>query len=279
MEEHSENNANGAPTGQTKARSKIPWLWVIPIPVALVIGLLIGAQLPDGDRAPEAALGAQSPSQTTPAAPAPGGTDAAESSPAAAEPGETAPEVPDMARLDADDPTAVGDIDAPVVMVTYSDLQCPFCAKWTDGTLPELMEKYVDAGALRIEWRDLDLFGDTSKTAAHAAQAAAMQDRYTDFQARMATGGKIAKESAYTDDSLRDIAQELGMDPERFLTDMDSTEAKDAVQRNIDEAMSIAVMSTPSFLINKTPFVGAQPTENFIQAIDAELAKTEGAAK
>ena len=272
MEEHSENSANGAPTGQSKVRGKIPWLWVIPIPVALIIGLLIGAQLPGRGTAQDASPGA--PSQTAPGAQAPGATD-----PASSEPGEATPGVPDMARLDADDPTAVGDIDAPVVMVTYSDLQCPFCAKWTDGTLPELMDKYVDAGVLRIEWRDLDLFGDTSKTAAHAAQAAAMQGGYAEFQARMATGGKISKESDYTDDSLRDIAQKLDMDPEKFLADMDSSEAKNAVQRNIDEAMSIAVMSTPSFLINKTPFVGAQPTQNFIQAIDAELAKTEGAAK
>ncbi|GAA5226469.1 DsbA family protein [Paeniglutamicibacter antarcticus] len=275
MEEHSENNAKGAPTGQTKARNKIPWLWIIPIPVALVIGLLIGAQLPDSDLTPAAA----SPSQTAPPAQAPNETGAEESSPAAANPDESAPEVPDMARLDADDPTAVGEVDAPVVMVTYSDLQCPFCAKWTDGTLPELMDKYVDTGQLRIEWRDLDLFGDTSKTAALAAQAAAMQDGYAAFQSRMAQGGKIAKESAYTDDSLKDIAKELGMDPEKFITDMDSSQAKDAVQRNIDEAMSLAVMSTPSFLINQTPFVGAQPTENFIKAIDAELEKTEGEAK
>ncbi|WP_417221103.1 DsbA family protein [Arthrobacter sp.] len=243
--------------GQRTARGQgVPWIWIAPIPVALVIGLLIGLQLPSpGD-----------------AAQAPAGTSQGPTEPA----GEKDPT--DVARLEPGDETAVGSVDAPVVMVAYTDFQCPYCAKWTDGTLPQLMDKYVDSGQLRIEWRDLDVFGQTSLVAARAGQAAAMQGGYQAFHARMAKGGSIASASAYGDANLKSTAEDLGLDGDRFLSDMDSRQAKDAVERNINEARSLGVASTPVFLINQSPFVGAQPTENFVQAIDAELQKTtEGA--
>lgn len=240
-------------------RRRVPWLWVAPIPVALAIGLLIGVQLPGGDQAPTPApaAAAQNPGQDT------------------GPPAQNTAALPDVARLDPKDPTALGDVNAPVVMVAYTDFQCPYCAKWTADTLPELMGRYIDHGLLRIEWRDLDLFGDESLVAAHAAQAAAMQGSYVAFHARMAEGGTIAKKSVYTDQNLKATAEDLGLDGEQFLADMDSKNAKDAVQRNLDEAVSLGVMSTPSFLINQTPFVGAQPMENFAAAIDAELRKAE----
>lgn len=235
---------------------KLPWVWIIPIPVALVIGLLIGVQLPFGN-------GGSSD-------PGPAAAPRDQQQPQQQSPGEDV-EVPDMARVDPEDPTAVGDVDAPVVMVAYSDFQCPYCAKWTANTLPTLMEKYVETGKLRIEWRDLDLFGDASLKAAQAAQAAGMQDGYLAFHERMSDGGKIADASAYEDKNLRATAEELGMDGDQLLKDMKGVHARDVVQQNIDEAMELGVTSTPSFLLNKTPFVGAQPAENFIEAIDQEI--------
>ncbi|MDN6171023.1 MAG: DsbA family protein [Micrococcaceae bacterium] len=243
---------------------KLPWVWIIPIPVALVIGLLIGMQLPFGNG---------SPSEPAPAA-APQEQQQQQPPQQEQAPGEDV-EVPDMARVDPEDPTAVGDVDAPVVMVAYSDFQCPFCAKWTANTLPTLMDKYVDEGKLRIEWRDLDIFGDASLKAAEAAQAAAMQDGYLEFHEEMSKDGKIADASAFEDKKLKATAEKLGMDGDQLIEDMNGVHAPDVVQQNIDEAMELGVTSTPSFLLNKTPFVGAQPTENFIEAIDKEIKAAE----
>ncbi|MFB0835061.1 DsbA family protein [Arthrobacter halodurans] len=240
------------PVGPAPARRKMPWFWILPIPVALVVGLLIGAQLPVGER---------SPAETQ--APA-----AATAAPGAAAP---QPDIPDVSRLDPQDGTAIGSVDAPVVMVAFTDFQCPFCAKWTDATLPDLVTEYVDSGRLRIEWRDLDLFGEASLTGAHAAQAAALQGGYVDFHHRMAEGGKISPNADFGDENLRAVATELGMDGEKLIADMDSPAVKDAVRRNIEEAESLGIMSTPVFLINTTPFVCAQPLANFEAAIDAEL--------
>src|SRR5699024_1988565 len=56
------------------------------------------------------------------------------------------------------EPLAAGEVDAPVALVVFSDYQCPFCAAWSHDTLPVMME-YVAAGDLRIEWRDLNVYG------------------------------------------------------------------------------------------------------------------------
>jgi protein-disulfide isomerase len=49
--------------------------------------------------------------------------------------------------------TVIGKDDAPVTLVEYADLQCPFCAEWSRQTFPELVANYVRKGQLRIEFR------------------------------------------------------------------------------------------------------------------------------
>src|SRR5450830_1341517 len=68
----------------------------------------------------------------------------------------------DMARRIPGDPTALGDPKAPVVLVEYSDLRCPFCGIYARETLPLLAREYVTSGKLRVEWRDLPVFGQES---------------------------------------------------------------------------------------------------------------------
>ena len=76
-----------------------------------------------------------------------------------------------LARRDFDDPMAVGRVDAPVVMVEYSDFQCPYCGRFARETKPELLRQYVERGVLRIEWRNFPIFGEESERAARAAWA------------------------------------------------------------------------------------------------------------
>ncbi len=64
-----------------------------------------------------------------------------------------------LARRDGGDALAVGKVDAPVVMIEYSDFQCPFCGRFARETEPALLRSYVDKGVLRIEWRNFPVFG------------------------------------------------------------------------------------------------------------------------
>src|SRR5699024_10106368 len=84
-------------------------------------------------------------------------------------------------QREAGDPLARGRVDAPVVMVAFEDFRCPFCAKSSTETAPKLIDRYVDKGVLRIEWRDYPIFGEESKRAARAGRAAAKQDKFWEF--------------------------------------------------------------------------------------------------
>ncbi|MCX4824137.1 DsbA family protein [Streptomyces sp. NBC_01142] len=188
----------------------------------------------------------------------------------------TYPELEKLARRDAKDPLAVGRADAPVVMVEYADFKCGYCGKFARDTEPELVKKYVDEGTLRIEWRNFPIFGEESESAARAAWAAGRQGRFWQFHAAAYAEG--AKEQGFAEDRLEALARDAGVkDLDRFLRDLDSDGARQAVKKDQDEAYGIGATSTPSFLINGRPIAGAQPMETFTEAVEA--AKTAAGKK
>lgn len=171
-------------------------------------------------------------------------------------------------RRDADDPLALGPVDAPVALVVFSDYQCGFCARWSHDTLP-LMAESAEAGDLRIEWRDVNVLGDASTRAALASYAAAMQDAFWEYHAELFADGSTR--SDLSDDALIALAGELGLDTEQFAADMDSEETVAAVAENESLGRDLGAFSTPSFILGGQPIVGAQPTEVFTDALDSAL--------
>ncbi|MFF8960455.1 thioredoxin domain-containing protein [Streptomyces sp. NPDC014894] len=187
-------------------------------------------------------------------------------------------ELEKLARREAKDPLAVGRADAPVVMVEYADFKCGFCGKFARDTEPELIEKYVERGDLRIEWRNFPIFGEESETAARGAWAAGRQGRFWQFHAAAYADG--AKEKGFAADRVKALAKEAGVpDAGRFARDIDSDEARASVKRDQDEAYGLGATSTPSFLVNGRPIAGAQPMSAFTQAIESALAAAGSGGK
>lgn len=183
------------------------------------------------------------------------------------------PEQPDLTYVegrDPEDPLAVGPADAPVVLVVFSDYQCPYCAAWSTETLPEMLD-YVEAGDLRIEWRDLNVFGPASVRASQAAYAAAVQGSFWEFHEELFDGGEQRPESELSEEALISLAAELGLDTEQFTQDMNSPEVEEQVTANQQLGTDLGVYSTPAFLLAGDPMVGAQPTETFTDAVDEAL--------
>ncbi len=190
--------------------------------------------------------------------------------------GEQGPDEPDIdtsRRIDGD-PTALGDTDAPVVLVEYSDYRCPFCAVFARETLPVLIDEYVESGQVRIEWRDLTVFGQQSIDAAIAGRAAGAQGLFWEFNEATF---RDAPERAHLDlprERLLEIAREIGVpDMARYESDLDDPALLKFVTGDTAEAHSFGATSTPLFLVNDTPISGAQPVDVFRQAIDRELAE------
>lgn len=178
-----------------------------------------------------------------------------------------------LPRRDPDDPRALGDVDAPVVMVNYSEFQCPFCGKFARDTAPTLIEKYVADGTLRIEWRDFPYLGPESMTAALAGVAAAEQDKFWEFHDALFAKQLPPNSGNLDQDYLEDKAEEAGLDVAAFREAMDSTVADRRVTLDFQEGQTIGVSGTPAFVVNGVPVMGAQPTEVFEQVIEEAAAQ------
>ncbi len=177
-----------------------------------------------------------------------------------------------LVRREADDPMALGEVDAPVVMLAYSEFQCPFCGKFARDTEPTLVEEYVEDGTLRIEWRDFPYLGPESTTAAEGGRAAAAQDSFWAFHDELYADQPSPNSGTIDADHLAGIAEELGLDVERFRSDMASEATRRDIARDFSQGQAIGVTGTPAFVINGVPVIGAQPTEVFERTIEKAAA-------
>ncbi len=175
----------------------------------------------------------------------------------------------DLPRRDPEDPLAMGEVDAPVVLVSYSDFQCPFCGKFARDTEPELVERFVDTGVLRIEWRDFPYFGPDSELAAAAARAAGEQGKFWEFHDAVYALDLPPKSGQLTREKLLELAGGLDLDLDRFETTMNDPATAQAVATDFTEGQQLGVTGTPTFVLNGQPVVGAQPLETFVAAIEA----------
>ena len=175
----------------------------------------------------------------------------------------------EFVRRDAQDPKAIGDVDAPVVMTEWIDLRCPFCASFSRDTLPSLITDYVDTGEIRIEFVDVAYFGEQSEDAAVAAQAAANQDRYVEFITAVYEAAPEKGHADLTRDLLTDFAEQVDMpDMTRFGADLDDPAIRDEVRLETQQAQQLGVTAVPFFVAGQTALSGAQPEEMFRDYLD-----------
>lgn len=180
-------------------------------------------------------------------------------------------------RRDANDARAVGSPDAPVVMVEFSDFSCPMCTRFATQVEPEL-QRLVDDGTLRIEYRDLVIFQQHgSDIAAAGGWAAAAQGKHAEYRHTVWEAAGTGHPE-YTEDVVVDLAQKAGVpDLEKFRADLTSEEVKAKVKAETEHAFSLGIQGTPFIMINDTAISGAYPLEFVTRTIE-EQAK-EAAAK
>ncbi|GIG25644.1 DsbA family protein [Cellulomonas denverensis] len=182
------------------------------------------------------------------------------------------PTAADFARNDPDDPMAIGDIDAPVLMIEWADLRCHYCGQFANETLPGLLSDYVEDGTLRIEWHSAVVLGGTSGDAAVAARAAGQQGLFWEFvEALYAT--EPTGETVWDRAALTALAAGVpGLDAEQFAADLDDPDLIAAAEEEADASRRIGVESTPTFVVGDQVLRGAQPLENFATVIQDQMA-------
>jgi protein-disulfide isomerase len=171
----------------------------------------------------------------------------------------------------AGDTPSIGAADAPVVLTEYSDFSCPFCQRHTFQVKPRIIATYVDAGLVRYEWRDLPFQGEPSVAAALAARAAQAQGQFWAYHQ-----GLFERQSeGFSLDNLVRLAGDIGLDVNQFSDDLHSGRHEALVRADAEAGRQLGFQGTPSFMINGTVIVGAQPYDAFAEVIDAALAAAQ----
>jgi protein-disulfide isomerase len=170
------------------------------------------------------------------------------------------------------DGSALGAPDAPVTMVEFADLQCPFCRDYHAQVFPTLLERYVKTGKVRLELRLLRFIGPDSDGLARTAAGAAAHDRMWQV-AGLAYARQGVENSGYADQGFLDaLVADAGL--ERVDAGLRAEELVAAAEK---EAHHARIDATPSFLVGPTggKLERFQPDalspEQFIERLEAEL--------
>ncbi len=128
---------------------------------------------------------------------------------------------------------------------------------------------------MRFGYWHFAFLGTESLWAAEASECAADQNAFWEYHDLLFANQAGENRGAFSIENLKRLAQELGLETEQFNECLDGGKYRNLVRSQTEIARQIGVNSTPSFLINGQPFVGAQPFENFQKLIEALLKESD----
>jgi protein-disulfide isomerase len=126
------------------------------------------------------------------------------------------------------------------------------------------VDKYVEDGTLRLEWRDFPYLGQESVNAALAARAAQEQGKFWEYHDLLYEN----QSGGFSDERLVELAREAGLDVERFEEDLASGRFEQAVAEDFREGQRTGITGTPTFVINGRVLAGLQPQGVYESAIE-----------
>jgi len=170
----------------------------------------------------------------------------------------------------------MGKADAPLTLVEFTDLQCPYCNRFTTTAFEQIKKTYIDTGTLRFVSRDFPLdFHPQAMPAARAVRCAADQGRF--WELRMAL---LHNASRLSPAFITSAAADLKLDMTAFGACIAGNKHDAEINADMEAARSLGIEGTPSFLLGRTTgdtlegvlIIGAQPFPMFDARIKELLA-------
>lgn len=174
-----------------------------------------------------------------------------------------------------DDDPVLGDKNANVTMIEFSDYQCPVCQRFHAEVFPLLKTKYIDTGKMKLVYRDLPLTSIHPNAYPAALAADCVKDQGGDsMYYKMHENMFKAELSAdLTSDVLQKAAADSGADVAEFDKCVAADKFKDEIAKDVKDATDLGFRGTPGFLINGYMMDGLYGLEAYEQVIDKALAK------
>lgn len=207
---------------------------------------------------------------------------------------------PATVKVSVDSDAVLGDKNAPVTLIEFSDYECPFCKRHFDQVYPEIKRDYIDTGKVKLVFRDfIAVAGHNPLATSEALAAECAKDQGSDASKAGSAGLPVSGDAMYykfhdeifkktTSNGngmpvayLGTIASNLGLNTGTFQQCLDSAKFSGEVNKDIADAKAAGVTGTPSFFIGKstsngtingTLIIGAQPYAAFKAALDSALA-------
>jgi protein-disulfide isomerase len=173
---------------------------------------------------------------------------------------------------------SVGKENAPLVLVEYTDYQCPFCQRYHNDSFAQIKANFIDTGKIRYISRDFPLpFHENARRSATAARCAAEQGKFWELRHTM-----IVNANQLQADKLGGYAQSASLDVPKFQACVDSDKFKAAIDKDIAEGSAAGINGTPSFVLGRIEngklqgvrMVGAMPYAQFEAKIQDMLKQT-----
>jgi protein-disulfide isomerase len=152
----------------------------------------------------------------------------------------------------------LGSPEANVILIEYADPQCPACRFYTEEFFPTLVDEYVRPGTVATEFRGFPFIGDDSVKAYRFLLAAANQNKLWDLQEALYRNQGSENSGWVTDDLLRRLAGEVGLDVDQLFADAESEAVRAEADGAEAQANGAGVRGTPTFVVrigDEEPYV------------------------
>jgi protein-disulfide isomerase len=188
------------------------------------------------------------------------------------------PTLPEVVAVGNGKLPILGDSNAKITIVEFSDLQCPFCKRYVDDTAQQIYDTYIKTGKAKFAYRHFPLSSihPNSQKASEATECANDQGKFWDyhdllFQNQSTWSSQTADEA---ENSFTDYAGKLDLDTQQFRTCLDTDKFKKNVTDDLADGETVQVSGTPAFFINGHRIDGAVPFSELKKIIDQELQKS-----
>ena len=172
----------------------------------------------------------------------------------------------------------LGNPNAPVTILDFSDFQCPNCGRHVKNTEPILNETYIQTGKASLVYKYFPVVGFDSMNPALAGQCSHEQGKFWQFHQMLCANQKPIDSGWVSKDNLKNFASQIpGLDLQKFSECLDSERYKNHINKDLEMAKKFQLRATPSFIIVNNDgtdpeiLTGAHPFPSFAAIIDNKL--------
>jgi protein-disulfide isomerase len=183
-------------------------------------------------------------------------------------------------KISADNDPIIGNPNAPVTIIEFSDFQCPFCARFHIQTLPAIIEEYINEDKVKLVFRDFPIqsIHPNALPASVAAECANEQGKFKEMHNIL-----FEKQNEWSKQNIdnaiilfNQYALEIQLEEEKFDSCLRNGKYIEEIQKDLSDGRAYGISGTPGFFIgnDEIGFVelkGAQPFESFKKIIDSQL--------